>query len=81
MISGLLKFLGINSSDSDITKEPKMKSEENGTGSNITKIFQVYTLTNSENMLMKKGMCYPHQRWMQYGIKTITRTIIIDRNY
>lgn len=37
MISGLLKFLGINSSDSDITKEPKMKSEENGTGSNITK--------------------------------------------
>ncbi len=33
----LLKFLGINSSDSNITKEPKMKSEENGTGSNITK--------------------------------------------
>ena len=36
MIRKLLKFLGINSSDSNITKEPKMKSEENGTGSNIT---------------------------------------------
>ncbi len=31
MIRKLLKFLGINSSDSNITKEPKMKSEENGT--------------------------------------------------
>lgn len=28
MIRKLLKFLGINSSDSNITKEPKMKSEE-----------------------------------------------------
>ena len=37
MISGLLKFLGSNLSDSYITKEPKMKSEDNGTGSNITK--------------------------------------------
>ena len=37
MIRKLLKFLGINSSDSNITKELKMKSEENGTGSNITK--------------------------------------------
>ena len=37
MISELLKFLGINSSDSDITKEPKMKSEDNRSESNITK--------------------------------------------
>ena len=37
MISGLLKFLGMNSSDSDITKEPKMKSEDNRSESNITK--------------------------------------------
>ena len=37
MIRKLLKFLGIKSSDSNITKEPKLKSEENGTGSNITK--------------------------------------------
>ena len=37
MISELLKFLGINSSDSDITKKPKMESEDNGTGSYITK--------------------------------------------
>lgn len=37
MISGLLKFLGINSSDSDIIKEPKMKSEDNRSESNITK--------------------------------------------
>ena len=37
MISELLKFLGINSSDSDLTKEPQMKSEDNGTESNITK--------------------------------------------
>ena len=37
MISGLLKFLRINSSDSDITKEPKMKSEDNRSESNITK--------------------------------------------
>lgn len=36
MISGLLKFLGINSSDSDITKEPKIKSEDSITESNIT---------------------------------------------
>lgn len=27
----------------------------------------------------EEGMCYPHQRWMQYGIKTITRTIIIGK--
>ncbi len=107
MISGLLKFLGINSSDSNITKEPKMKSEENGTGSNITKERQnqpieiefwdiepedvpeleesdipgVYFNEFRENMLIKKEMCYPHQISMQYGIKTITRTIIIDRNY
>ncbi len=38
-------------------------------------------LTNLENMLMKKVMCCHHQILMQYGIKTITRTIIIDRNY
>ena len=37
MISGLLKFLGINSSDSDITKEPNIKSEDNRSESNITK--------------------------------------------
>ncbi|WP_296004217.1 hypothetical protein [uncultured Veillonella sp.] len=37
MISGLLKFLGINSSDSDITKESKMKLEDNRSKSNITK--------------------------------------------
>lgn len=37
MISGLLKFLGINSSDNDITKESKLKSEDNRTESNITK--------------------------------------------
>ena len=37
MISGLLKFLGINSSDSDITKESKMKSEDNRIKYNITK--------------------------------------------
>ena len=37
MISGLLKFLEINSSDSDITKEPKIKSEDNRSESNITK--------------------------------------------
>ena len=37
MINSLLKFLGINSSDSDLTKEPQMKSEDNGTESNITK--------------------------------------------
>lgn len=36
MISSLLKFLGINSSDSNISKEPKMKSEDNKTKSNIT---------------------------------------------
>ena len=37
MISELLKFLGINSSDSDITKEPNIKSEDNRSESNITK--------------------------------------------
>lgn len=37
MISGLLKFLGINSSDCDITKEPNIKSEDNRSESNITK--------------------------------------------
>lgn len=37
MISGLLKFLWINSSDSDITKEPNIKSEDNRSESNITK--------------------------------------------
>ena len=37
MISSLLKFLGINSSDSDITKEPIMKSEDNRSETNITK--------------------------------------------
>ena len=37
MISGLLKFLGINSSDNDITKESKLKSEDNRTESNIIK--------------------------------------------
>lgn len=37
MISGLLKFLGINSSDNDITKESKLKSEDNRNESNITK--------------------------------------------
>ena len=37
MISGLLKFLGINSSDNDITKESKLKSEDNRSGFNITK--------------------------------------------
>ena len=37
MISGLLKFIGINSSDNDITKESKLKSEDNRTESNITK--------------------------------------------
>ena len=37
MISGLLKFLGVNSSDSDITKEPNIKSEDNRSESNITK--------------------------------------------
>ena len=100
MISELLKFLGINSSDSDITKEPKMKSEDNGTGSNITKerqnqpieiefwdiepedvpeLEESDILTNLENMLMKKEMYYLHQRWMQYDIKMITRTIIIDK--
>ena len=36
MISGLLKFLGINSSDSNISKEPKIKSEDSITESNIT---------------------------------------------
>ena len=106
MIRKLLKFLGINSSDSNITKEPKMKSEENGTGSNITKERQnqpieiefwdieaedVPELEESDipgvyfnefrEYVDEEGMCYPHQRWMQYGIKTITRTIIIDRNY
>ena len=37
MISGLLKFLEINSSDSDISKDPKTKSEDNRSESNITK--------------------------------------------
>ena len=37
MISELLKFLGINSSDCDITKEPNIKSEDNRSESNITK--------------------------------------------
>ena len=37
MISGLLKFLGINSLDSNISKEPKIKSEDSITESNITK--------------------------------------------
>ena len=37
MINSLLKFLGINSSDSDITKESTMKSEANRSGFNITK--------------------------------------------
>ena len=37
MISGLLQFLGINSSDSNISKEPKIKSEDSITESNITK--------------------------------------------
>ena len=36
MISSLLKFLGINTSDSNISKEPKMKLEDNRCGSNIT---------------------------------------------
>lgn len=36
MISSLLKFLGINSSDSNISKEPKIKSEDNRTKSNIS---------------------------------------------
>ena len=36
MISGLLKFLGINSSDSNISKEPKIKLEDSITESNIT---------------------------------------------
>ncbi|WP_314356306.1 hypothetical protein [uncultured Veillonella sp.] len=37
MISELLKFIGINSSDNDITKESKLKSEDNRTESNIAK--------------------------------------------
>ena len=37
MIRKLLKFLGINSSDSNITKEPNIKSEDNRSESNITK--------------------------------------------
>ena len=37
MISSLLKFLGINTSDSNISKEPKMKLKDNRCGSNITK--------------------------------------------
>ena len=40
MISRLLKFLGINSSDGNISKELKMKSEDNRCGSNITKEHQ-----------------------------------------
>lgn len=36
MISGLLKFLGINPSDSNISKEPKMKLEDNRSGFDAT---------------------------------------------
>ena len=105
MINELLKFLGINSSDSDITKEPKMKSEENGTESNITKERQnqpieiefwdiepedVPELEESDipgvyfnefrEYVDEEGNFYYHHFSMQYYIKTITRTIIIDRN-
>ena len=37
MISGLLKFLELIHQIVILLNEPKMKSEENGTGSNITK--------------------------------------------
>lgn len=40
MISGLLKFLGIKSSDSNISKEPKIKLEDNRCESNIDKEHQ-----------------------------------------
>ena len=40
MISGLLKFLGIKSSDSNISKEPKIKLEDNSCESNIAKEHQ-----------------------------------------
>ena len=40
MISSLSKFLGINTSDSNFSKEPKIKLEDNRCESNITKAHQ-----------------------------------------
>lgn len=105
MIGSLLKLLGIYSSNSSVSKVPKLntKVEENSNTFNITdrlsnqaddiKLWYIKPEDNPEleesdipgvyfnefrEYVDEEEMYYLHRRSMQYGIKTITRMIIID---
>ena len=107
MIGSLLKLLGIYSSNSSVSKVPKLntKVEENSNAFNITdrlsnqaddiKLWDIKSEDTPEleesdipgvyfnefrEYVDEERNDYVHRRSMQYGIKTITRTIIIDRN-
>jgi hypothetical protein len=99
MIGSLLKLLGIYSSNSSVSKVPKLntKVEENSNTFNITDRLsnqaddiKLWYIKPEDSPELEESdipgvyfnefreMYYLHRRSMQYGIKTITRMIIID---